>query len=54
MILSIFQTWWLKIRQDPTGWGALLLFACGLIVLLTLMTILPYVGPDPALSDAAL
>ena len=49
IIFNIFQTWWQKIKQDPTGWGALLLFACGLVVLLTLMSIMPYVGQDVAL-----
>ena len=49
IIFNIFQTWWQKIKQDPTGWGALLLFAVGLVVLLTLMSIMPYVGQDVAL-----
>ena len=49
IIFNIFQTWWQKIKQDPTGWGALLLFAGGLVVLLTLMSIMPYVGQDVAL-----
>ena len=37
MIFNIFEPWWRKIRQDPTGWGALLLFAGGVSVLLILM-----------------
>ena len=41
-ILSIFQSWWQKVKQNPTGWGTLLLFASGLIVLLTLMSTMPY------------
>jgi hypothetical protein len=41
-IRSIFVSWWQKITKDPTGWGALLLFAIGLMVLLTLMSIMPY------------
>ncbi len=41
-ILSIFQSWGQKIKQNPTGWGILLLFASGLIVLLTLMNTMPY------------
>lgn len=37
MILNILSSWWQKIRQDPTGWGALLLFAAGVSTLLVLM-----------------
>ena len=37
MIFSIFASWWQKVRQDPTGWGALLLFAAGVSTLLILM-----------------
>lgn len=44
MISRLFQTWWQKIQQDPTGWGALLLFASGLLALLTLMSLMPYVS----------
>lgn len=42
MILSVVTAWWQKIQQDPTGWGALLLFAVGLVVLLVLMSMMPY------------
>ena len=49
IILSIFQTWWQKIKQDPTGWGALLLFAGGLVGLVTVMSVMPDVGQDAAL-----
>lgn len=42
MIFNILIDWWRKIQQDPTGWGALLLFAGGLIVLLSIMLIMPY------------
>ncbi len=37
MIFNIFKSSWRKIRQDPTGWGALLLFAGGVGTLLILM-----------------
>lgn len=37
MIFNIFQSWWRKVRQDPTGWGALLLFAGGVSTLLIIM-----------------
>ncbi|MGC1309107.1 MAG: hypothetical protein WA885_17920 [Phormidesmis sp.] len=37
MILNIFKSSWRKIRQDPTGWGMLLLFAGGVSTLLILM-----------------
>ncbi len=33
---------WQKIRQEPIVWGTLLLFAASLIILLTLMTFMPY------------
>jgi len=42
MKLRIFESGWRKIKQDPTGWGALLLFALGIATLLTLMKLLPY------------
>ncbi|NJM98230.1 MAG: hypothetical protein HC800_14695 [Phormidesmis sp. RL_2_1] len=42
MIFNIFAAWWRKIQQDPTGWGALLLFAIGLIALLSIMRAMPY------------
>jgi hypothetical protein len=43
-MLNIFESGWQKIAKDPIGWGALLLFAIGVIVLLTLMGVLPYVS----------
>jgi hypothetical protein len=44
IILNIFASWWKKITEDPIGWGALLLFAIGLMVLLSLMSLMPYVS----------
>lgn len=34
--------WWRKVRQNPTGWGALLLFALGISTLLIIMRMMPY------------
>lgn len=42
MILSIFSNWWQKIKQEPFGWSVLLVFAIGLIVLLSIMRTMPY------------
>ncbi|MGD1867500.1 MAG: hypothetical protein ACFB0D_23370 [Phormidesmis sp.] len=42
MLFNIFTAWWRKIQQDPAGWGILLLFAVGLIVLLSIMRLMPY------------
>lgn len=41
-IQSIVKSWRQKITQNPTGWGALLLFALGLIVLISIMRSMPY------------
>ncbi len=41
-ISTILLLDWQKIRQEPVVWGTLLLFAVSLIILLTLMTFMPY------------
>lgn len=43
-IPSNFQSWWQNTKQNSIGWSTLRLFAIGLIVLLTLMSNLPYVA----------
>ncbi|MEL6552532.1 MAG: hypothetical protein AAFQ63_03585 [Cyanobacteria bacterium J06621_11] len=34
--------WWRKVRQDPIGWGTLLLFALGVTTLLGIMRMMSY------------
>ncbi len=45
-ILSILKldskAWWRKAKQNAIGWEVLLLFAAGLAVLLTIMTLMSY------------
>lgn len=42
MKLHFFESGWRKIKQDSTSWGALLLFALGITMLLMMMRLLPY------------
>lgn len=42
MLLNIFASIEQQIKQNQAAWGTLMLFAAGLIVLLGLMTLMPY------------
>ncbi|EDX86998.1 hypothetical protein S7335_4705 [Synechococcus sp. PCC 7335] len=42
MLLNILTSLRQQIRQNQAAWGTLMLFAAGLIILLSLMTLMPY------------
>ena len=42
MLLNILTSIGQQIKQNQAAWGALMLFAVGLIILLSLMIFMPY------------
>ncbi|MBE9059865.1 hypothetical protein [cf. Phormidesmis sp. LEGE 11477] len=47
MLSNILTSIGRQIRENQTAWGTLMLFAAGLVILLSMMTFMPY--PDSAL-----